>query len=201
MAGHAPAVVTFLAFQPNATSEPPSPSAAGGSSSSKATAGRRGRVGEASSSASPSAAANASSASSSSAVALTFDGPSPAPSLKGELGFDYLAVDDIAPFPEASLPAVTHKTLAALQTADWPEIFHTLNSVRRRRPTHGQPAMHRPPALAPCHRLTHPLTTPSRAVLAVAASGAAPVAAPWMCAGEARAWAGAGRDQGDHLPA
>lgn len=148
-------MVTFLAFQPNPTSEPPSPSA--GSSSSKATAGRRGRVGEASSSASPSAAANASSsASSSSAVALTFDGPSPAPSLKGELGFDYLAVDDIAPFPEASLPAVTHKTLAALQTADWPEIFHTLNSVRQT--THGQPAMHRPPARPPSLRATDSLT-------------------------------------------
>lgn len=150
-------MVTFLAFQPNATSEPPSPSAAGGSSS-KATAGRRGRVGEApsSSSASPSAAANASSASSSSAVALTFDGPSPAPSLKGELGFDYLAVDDIAPFPEASLPAVTHKTLAALQTADWPEIFHTLNSVRRR-PTASQPCTARPPSLRATDSLTHSL--------------------------------------------
>ena len=57
---------------------------------------------------------------------LSFDAPPLTSSLKAE-AFDYLATEDIQPYPNARQQV--HKTLSSLQTAEWPEIFHTLNSV------------------------------------------------------------------------
>jgi len=57
---------------------------------------------------------------------LSFDAPPLVSSLKAE-AFDYLATEDIQPYPNPQQQV--HKTLSSLQTGEWPEIFHTLNSV------------------------------------------------------------------------
>ncbi|CAM9205254.1 unnamed protein product, partial [Sphacelaria rigidula] len=61
-------------------------------------------------------------------VGATVIPPSPNSALRGD-SFDYLTAEDIRPSPNPTQEL--QRALVSLANDDWPEIFHTLNSVRR----------------------------------------------------------------------